>query len=146
MSSDEKPLKGILKKGDGSDKKKNTSVALFQVDEGHDAESKEDKPKRRIIEGKDGILVKKSDGSMESGDSIKSTGKSRKSGRDHQMISKSTETSAISPGTSGEDSKIGGGGESSKANSNVAPKTADDAGVVGKPSGGKDKDEKCVIC
>mmetsp|Transcript_11998 Transcript_11998/g.30377 ORF Transcript_11998/g.30377 Transcript_11998/m.30377 type:complete len:145 (-) Transcript_11998:209-643(-) len=144
MSSDEKPLKGILKKGDGSDKKKNANVALFQVEEGHDAEKKADKPKKRIIEGKDGILVKKNDGSIESGDSIQPTGKARKSGRDHQMITKSAESSTIGGGGD-DDAIVCENGDSSEPCPSQAKDTkAFDSGKKGAKD--KEREEKCVIC
>mmetsp|Transcript_11610 Transcript_11610/g.15448 ORF Transcript_11610/g.15448 Transcript_11610/m.15448 type:complete len:128 (-) Transcript_11610:299-682(-) len=80
--SDGKPLKGILKTGDEPRKKRVGGISLA-ADEGHDAEQKEHR--FEVVEGKDGAVVKDSEGRVIREDEVK---KSRKSNKEHQMIHK----------------------------------------------------------
>ena len=109
--SDGKPLKGILKTGDEPRKKRVGGISLA-ADEGHDAEQKEHRvcfcfflfklpcecsfffvvihnfclsSQFEVVEGKDGAVVKDSEGRVIREDEVK---KSRKSNKEHQMIHK----------------------------------------------------------
>jgi len=76
-----KPLKSILKTGD--EPPRHVGGISMTVEEGHDAEKKEHK--FVFVEGKDGAVVKDSAGNVIKEEEVK---KSRKSNKEHQMISK----------------------------------------------------------
>ena len=79
--SEHKPLKSILKTGD--EPPRHVGGISLTVEEGHDAEKKEHK--FVFVEGKDGAVVKDSAGNVIKEEEVK---KSRKSNKEHQMISK----------------------------------------------------------